>query len=87
MKHFTWWVRQVSSNIKYLVQLGITLMLSGTNNSFTPEEMIFTHYELNRTYPGLYLSSDTNESDSTKTSIKKITGSKYAPSVMLLWQR
>ena len=59
-------------------------MLSGTNKSFIPEEMIFAHHELNRTYPGLYSSNDTNESDSNETSIKKITGSKRAPWAMLL---
>ena len=60
---------------------------SGTNKSFIPEEMIFAHNELNRTYPGLYSSNDTNESDSNETSIKKITGSKRAPWAMLAVNR
>ena len=46
-KDFTWWVLQVSSSIKFLVQLEITSTLSGTNKSFIPEEIIYAHHELN----------------------------------------
>ena len=59
-------------------------MLSGTNKSFILEEMIFAHHELNRAYPGLYSSNETNEIDQTETSIKKITGSKRSPWAMLV---
>ena len=59
-------------------------MLSGTNKSFLPEELIFAHCELNRTYPGIYSSNDPKESDLNETSVKKIVGSKRSPWVMLL---
>lgn len=72
------------SSAKLLVQAEIASMLLGTNKSFIPEELIFSHHQLNEAYPGIYSSSDTHESECTETSIKKLATSKRTPWAMLL---
>jgi hypothetical protein len=58
------------------------MSFSGTNKSFLPEEMIYAHHELNRMYPGVYSSNDSNEMDEDETVIKKT--SKRTPWTMLV---